>query len=81
MAGGGAQERSPGEHLFCDPRVHRVCENATSGIAKFVMLWQLKNGTLEHHEGDQLRSRLVEQAMSALVGFLASDRLMAGLSG
>jgi hypothetical protein len=43
LKGYGAVET--GEHLFCDPRVHRVCENATSGIAKFVMLWQLKAGT------------------------------------
>jgi hypothetical protein len=42
LKGYGAVET--GEHLFCDPRVHRVCENATSGIAKFVMLWQFKDG-------------------------------------
>jgi hypothetical protein len=34
-----------GGHMFCDPRVHRVCDETTSGIAKFVMLWQLKDGT------------------------------------
>ena len=31
--------------MFCDPRVHRVCDEQTSGIAKFVILWQLKDGT------------------------------------
>ena len=34
-----------GDHMFCDPRVHRVCEDTFSGIAKFVMLWELKDGT------------------------------------
>ena len=43
LKGYGAVET--GEHLFCDPRVHRVCDDATSGIAKFVTLWQLKDGT------------------------------------
>jgi hypothetical protein len=43
LKGYGAVET--GEHMFCDPRVHRVCEAATSGVAKFVMLWQLKDGT------------------------------------
>ena len=33
-----------GDHMFCDPRVHRVCEDTFSGIAKFVMLWELKDG-------------------------------------
>ncbi|HEV7595883.1 MAG TPA: nuclear transport factor 2 family protein [Gemmatimonadaceae bacterium] len=43
LKGYGAVET--GEHMFCDPRVHRVCEAATSGVAKFVVLWQLKDGT------------------------------------
>jgi hypothetical protein len=43
LKGYGAVET--GEHMFCDPRVHPVCENATSGVAKFVTLWQLKDGT------------------------------------
>ena len=34
-----------GDHMFCDPRVHRVCDTTISGIAKFVMLWELKDGT------------------------------------
>jgi hypothetical protein len=43
LKGYGAVET--GEHLFCDPRVHRVCDETTSGIAKFVTLWQLKDDT------------------------------------
>jgi hypothetical protein len=34
-----------GDHMFCDPRVHRVCDETISGIAKFVMLWEQKDGT------------------------------------
>jgi len=33
-----------GDHMFCDPRVHRVCDETFSGIAKFVMLWEQKDG-------------------------------------
>ena len=43
LKGYGAVET--GGHMFCDPRVHRVCDEETSGIAKFVILWQLKDGT------------------------------------
>ncbi|MDQ6873144.1 MAG: nuclear transport factor 2 family protein, partial [Gemmatimonadota bacterium] len=43
LKGYGAVET--GGHMFCDPRVHRVCDEKTSGIAKFVILWQLKDGT------------------------------------
>jgi hypothetical protein len=43
LKGYGAVET--GDHLFCDPRVYRVCEDTTSGSAKFVMLWQLREGT------------------------------------
>ena len=35
---------SSGIHKFCDSRKYRKCEDATSGVAKFVTLWQLKNG-------------------------------------
>ena len=42
LKGYGAVET--GEHMFCDPRVHRVCTDETSGRAKFVMVWQLQNG-------------------------------------
>jgi hypothetical protein len=42
LNGYGAVET--GEHMFCDPRVHRVCTDATSGRAKFVMLWRLQDG-------------------------------------
>jgi hypothetical protein len=42
LKGYGAVET--GEHMFCDPRVHRVCTDETNGRAKFVMLWQLQNG-------------------------------------
>src|SRR5437588_2685226 len=34
LKGYGAVET--GGHMFCDPRVHRVCDEQTSGIAKFV---------------------------------------------
>jgi hypothetical protein len=34
-----------GDHMFCDPRLHRVCDETISGIAKFVTLWELKDGT------------------------------------
>ena len=43
LKGYGAVET--GGHMFCDPRVHRVCNEETSGIAKFVILWQLKDGS------------------------------------
>jgi hypothetical protein len=43
LKGYGAVET--GGHMFCDPRVHRVCDEETSGVAKFVILWQLKDGT------------------------------------
>jgi hypothetical protein len=43
LRGYGAVET--GNHLFCDPRVHTVCNDTTSGSAKFVTLWQLKDGT------------------------------------
>src|SRR5215216_1741452 len=35
---------STGLHMFCDPRTYRVCEDKTSGIAKFVNLWRYKDG-------------------------------------
>jgi hypothetical protein len=34
-----------GDHMFCDPRVHRVCDQTISGVAKFVMLWEQKDDT------------------------------------
>jgi hypothetical protein len=43
LKGYGAVET--GDHIFCDPRVHRVCDETTSGVAKFVILWHLKDGT------------------------------------
>jgi hypothetical protein len=42
IAGYGAMET--GEHLFCDPNRYRRCADATSGIARFVMLWRYESG-------------------------------------
>jgi hypothetical protein len=42
LKGYGAVET--GEHMFCDPHLHRVCTDRTSGRAKFVMLWRLQDG-------------------------------------
>ncbi|HUQ98932.1 MAG TPA: nuclear transport factor 2 family protein [Gemmatimonadaceae bacterium] len=33
-----------GLHRFCDARKYQTCEEATSGVAKFVTLWKLQNG-------------------------------------
>lgn len=33
-----------GEHVFCDPKKFSRCDPAKGGIAKFVMLWRLKDG-------------------------------------
>jgi hypothetical protein len=33
-----------GLHRFCDARKYQTCEEATSGVAKFVTLWRLENG-------------------------------------
>lgn len=35
---------SSGIHMFCDSRKYRKCEDASSGIAKFVNLWRFKDG-------------------------------------
>ena len=42
LRGYGAVET--GEHLFCDPRRFHTCADTTSGVAKFVQVWQLKDG-------------------------------------
>lgn len=42
LRGYGAVES--GVHMFCDPAKYRRCEDATSGVAKFVMLWQNADG-------------------------------------
>jgi hypothetical protein len=42
LAGYGAVEI--GEHLFCDPKTYQRCADATSGIARFVMLWRHEKG-------------------------------------
>lgn len=34
-----------GAHLFCDPKTYQRCADASSGIARFVMLWKNDGGT------------------------------------
>jgi hypothetical protein len=33
-----------GRHMFCDPQKFTRCEEATSGVAEFVHVWQLSKG-------------------------------------
>jgi hypothetical protein len=35
---------SSGIHMFCDSRKYRKCEDASSGVAKFVNLWRFRDG-------------------------------------